>query len=77
MIATSTHITAVDASARTITISVEGGATAVVSYSYAAADHTFEIDMDGPTEGGTIGDEKSFFNFADGEGLTNASPFIR
>jgi hypothetical protein len=72
-VATSTHITAVDASARTITISVEGGATAVVSYEYVAADHTFEVDMDGPT----AGNGESFFNVADEAELPNSSPFVK
>ena len=68
VVATSTHITAVDASAREITISVEGGATAVVSYSYAAADHTFEIDMSAPGASFSVADESK---------ITNNSPFIK
>ena len=68
VVATSTHITAVDASERTITISVEGGATAVVSYSYAAADHTFEIDMSAPAASFSVADESK---------ITNNSPFIK
>ena len=68
VVATSTHITAVDASERTITISVEGGATAVVSYSYAAADHTFEIDMSAPAASFSVADESE---------ITNNSPFIK
>ena len=77
-VATSTHITDVDASARTITISVEGGTTADATYNYVTADHTFEIDMDGPTAGRVVEDgDNSFFNVADGEELTNSSPFIK
>ena len=68
VVATSTHITAVDASARTITISATDGATAVVSYSYAAADHTFEIDMSAPA---------AEFSVADESKITNNSPFIK
>ena len=67
--ATSTGIK-VDASARTITLpsSVTDGATAVVSYSYAAADHTFEIDMSAPA---------AKFSVADEAKITNNSPFIK
>ena len=68
VVATSTHITAVDASERTITISASNGATAVVSYSYATADNTFEVDQDGPGVSFTVADEAK---------ITNRSPFIK
>ena len=74
-------VDAVDASGRTVMVSMAGATyskdakpTVTVTYRYASADHTFEIDMNGP-EGG--GEDESFFNIADGAKLTNSSPFIK
>ena len=67
--ATSSAITAVDASARTITLSITVGATetATVSYKYVASD-TFEVDQTDPTV---------TFDPVDSTELQNQSPFIR
>ena len=67
--ATSSAITVVDASARTITVNVVVGAaeTATVSYSYVA-DDVFEVDQAAPTVA---------FDPADDTQVENQSPFIR
>ena len=67
--ATTSSITVVDASARTITVSVELGATetASVSYSYVA-DDVFEVDQSAPTVS---------FDPVDESDIENQSPFIR
>ena len=67
--ATSSAITLVDASARTITVNVVVGAeeTATVSYSYVA-DDVFEVDQGTPTV---------VFDPVDDTEVENQSPFIR
>ena len=70
------NVDSVDASTREVKLSVSTGVNATVSYKYASADHTFEIDLTGPTAGGEIDGEETFFNVAEGEELTNSSPFI-
>ena len=67
--ATTSSITVVDASARTITVSVEldAGETASVSYSYVA-DDVFEVDQSSPTVS---------FDPVDESDIENQSPFIR
>ena len=72
--ATSSAITAVDASARTITVvtstAVPATDTATVSYHYVATE-TFEIDNSAPAVVDTL-----LFDPSDGVSTSNATPFI-
>jgi hypothetical protein len=72
-VATSTEpaaqVAAIDASKRTIVIAgVSGGVKAKVTYSHPSADHTFEVDQDGPGVSFSITDEAK---------ITNNSPFVK